>query len=416
MVLRAESERAARNTINIVVHSDSINRHVWRDASTAIDCDGATAIRTHADRLSRPLPRLRCRRRGDTIGDSSLKTQILCTLGPSSLRPGIIKGLDARDVDLFRINLSHTPANRVEEIVALVRSCSTTPICLDTQGAQVRCGRMADNVELRTGTRVRLAPDGSMGSAKGITLWPISVFESLRIGDEVSIDFDGALLRVTSVGCDGAEAEVIEGGRVRSNRAVNISPPPTLPSLTVEDRKAIEVGVGLGIEHFALSFASCAADVELGRSLTSPGSYIIAKIESQSGVRNMEEIIDAADAVLVDRGDLSREVPLEYVPFYQKVIVRQPNRANRPVFVATNLLESMVSSRRPTLAEANDIANTLLDGVHGLVLAAETAIGVDPLSAVDMVRRAIRAFERANTATLFTHDGAATRSPGPMAS
>ena len=242
------------------------------------------------------------------------------------------------------------------------------------------------------------------------------MFESLRVGSEVSIDFDGALLRVTSVDGGGADAEVVHEGRVRSNRAVNITPTPMLPSLTIEDRKAIEVGVGLGIEHFALSFASSAVDVELGRSLTPKGSYIIAKIESRSGVRNMEEIIDACDAVLVDRGDLSREVPLEYVPFYQKVIVRQANRANRPVFVATNLLESMVTNRRPTLAEANDIANTLLDGVHGLVLAAETAIGIDPLSAVDMVRRAIQAFERANTSTLLDYDQADAPSRGRMAS
>jgi len=332
------------------------------------------------------------------------------------LRPEVITGLDARDVDLFRINLSHTPVKMIEEIVALVRSCSATPICLDTQGAQVRCGHMADNVELKSGARVRLAPAASIGNAKGITLWPSSVFESLQVGSEVSIDFDGALLSVTSVNGGGADAEVVHAGRVRSNRAVNITPTPVLPPLTSEDRKAIEVGVGLVIEHFALSFTSSAADVELGRSLTPQGSYIIAKIESRSGVRNMEEIIDACDAVLVDRGDLSREVPLEYVPFYQKVIVRQANRANRPVFVATNLLESMVTNRRPTLAEANDIANTLLDGVHGLVLAAETAIGIDPLSAVDMVRRAIQAFERANTSTLLHHDQAEAPSRGRMAS
>ena len=108
----------------------------------------------------------------------------------------------------------------------------------------------------------------------------------------------------------------------------------------------------------------------------------------------MDEIIEAADAVLIDRGDLSREVPLEHVPYYQKAIVRRANRWNQPLFVATNLLESMVINRRPTIAEANDIANTLLDGVHGLVLAAETAIGVDPVGTVDMVLRAIDAFER----------------------
>jgi pyruvate kinase len=114
----------------------------------------------------------------------------------------------------------------------------------------------------------------------------------------------------------------------------------------------------------------------------------------------MDSIISASDAVLIDRGDLSREIPLEHIPFYQKVVVRQANRWNRPAYVATNLLESMVTNRRPTVAEANDIANTLLDGVHGLVLAAETAIGVDPVGTVDMVLRMIRAFDRIGLAAL----------------
>ncbi|MGH2571195.1 MAG: pyruvate kinase [bacterium] len=345
-----------------------------------------------------------------------MKTKILCTLGPSSLSPEVIRGLDARRVDLFRINLSHTPAHKVEEIVALVRGCSSTPICLDTQGAQVRCGAMADDVALVKGASVRLTAQEAVGTAERITLWPSSVFESLQVDGAVSIDFDGALLRVTSVGDGEAQAEVVEGGRVKSNRAVNVNPAPALPPLTDEDREAIAVGVRLGIKHFALSFASCAADVELARMLTPKGSHIISKIENRAGVRNMEEIIDASDAVLVDRGDLSREVPLEYVPFYQKVIVRQANRANRPVFVATNLLESMVTNRRPTLAEANDIANTLIDGVHGLVLAAETAIGIDPLRAVDIVRNSIEAFERSSTSMLLHQDRAEAPSWTRMAS
>jgi pyruvate kinase len=158
-----------------------------------------------------------------------------------------------------------------------------------------------------------------------------------------------------------------------------------------------------GIRHVALSFASSAADVELVRSLA-PAAQVIAKIESGAGVRNMDGIIDRSDAVLIDRGDLSREVPLEYVPFYQKAIARRANRWSRPVYVATNLLESMVSNRNPTIAEANDVANTLLDGVHGLVLAAETAIGRDPVGIVRMISRMIRAFESSNFATLLDRD------------
>jgi pyruvate kinase len=131
---------------------------------------------------------------------------------------------------------------------------------------------------------------------------------------------------------------------------------------------------------------------------------VMAKIESKRGVQRMDEILEAADSVIIDRGDLSREVPLEYVPYYQKAIARRANRWNRSVFVATNLLESMITNKQPTIAEANDIANTLLDGVNGLVLAAETAIGMDPVGSVEMVQRAIDAFERTAEGNLLPED------------
>jgi pyruvate kinase len=131
------------------------------------------------------------------------------------------------------------------------------------------------------------------------------------------------------------------------------------------------------------------------RSLLSADAYVISKIESRAGIREMDEIIAASDAVLIDRGDLSREIPLERVPLYQKLIIRRANSHSTPVFVATNLLESMVANRLPTVAEANDIANTLMDGAHGLVLAAETAVGKFPVESAAMVVRMIRAFEQA---------------------
>ncbi|MGH2631117.1 MAG: pyruvate kinase [Actinomycetota bacterium] len=333
-----------------------------------------------------------------------MKIKILCTLGPSSFRPEVIRGLEQRGVDLFRLNLSHTEVEEVEPLVELIRKHSSTPICLDTEGAQVRCGRMAEGVELRKGTRVHLTSELIEGTSRSFSLWPSSAFETLTVGNRVSVDFDGALLRVTEAGEGRAEAEVVNGGRVGSNRSVDIDPPPVLPPLTVKDRAAIETGARLGITHYALSFASSSENVDLIRRLAPPGAFIISKIESRLGVRNIEDIATRSDAVLVDRGDLSREIPLEYVPYYQRVIVRQANQASRPVYVATNLLESMVTSRRPTVAEANDIASTLSDGVHGLVLAAETAIGIDPLRSVDVIRRAIKAFQRSSLADLLDED------------
>jgi pyruvate kinase len=338
--------------------------------------------------------------------------QILCTLGPSSLRRDVIASLDERGVDQFRVNLSHTPLEAVGPTIERIQSWSATPVCLDTEGAQVRCGPMAPGVTLEQGRTVRLTAAGPAGTAERLVLQPASTLDALRPGSELSIDFNGALLRVTEAAPGGATAVVVEGGQVRSNKAVTVAPAPVLPALTDKDHQAIAVAASLGVRHYALSFASRAEDVALVRGLAGPGATVIAKIESRAGVRNMDGIISAADAVLIDRGDLSREIPLEQVPFYQKVVVRQANRWNRPVYVATNLLESMVTSRRPTVAEADDIANTLLDGVHGLVLAAETAIGVDPVGTVDMVLRVVAAFERWNLSSLLDEDRLALASLG----
>lgn len=333
-----------------------------------------------------------------------MKISILCTLGPASLDPEIIRRLDERHVDLFRINLSHTSLEEVESTIDLVQSVSATPICLDSEGPQVRCGIVGSGVRLDLDARIRLTADVLGGTKSELTLWPGAVFGELRVGSLVGIDFHGALLRVTAVERRHADAVVVVAGEIASNKAVTVEPQPLLPALSDKDLAAIEIGRRRGITHYALSFANGAADVTRLRSLTPPGAHIIAKIESRAGIRNMDEIIEAADSVLIDRGDLSHEIALEYVPFYQKAVVRRANRGNRPVYVATNLLESMVTSNTPTIAEANDIANTLLDGVHGLVLAAETAVGIDPVGSVDIVLRIIRAFEESNDRQLLSED------------
>ena len=336
-----------------------------------------------------------------------MKIQILCTLGPRSLDGDVITGLDAQGVDLFRINLSHTPLDAVESAICLVRRYSSTPICLDTEGAQVRCGPMEDGVVLERGERMELTAEDVVGTARRLTLWPSSIFPALEVGSVLSIDFDGAFVKVTDVTGDAAAAEVVRSGRVRSNKAVTAHPPVELPPLSEKDLAAAAIGARRGVMHYALSFASAAEHVGHLRTLAPPGSQVIAKIESRAGVRNMDDIIYAADAVLIDRGDLSREIPIEHVPYFQKAIVRRANRWNRPAYVATNLLESMVTNGVPTIAESNDIANTLIDGVHGLVLAAETAIGVDPVGVIAMVRRAISAFEQETATHLFDEEARA---------
>lgn len=325
-----------------------------------------------------------------------MKIRILCTLGPASMDPATIGRLAEAGVDLFRINLSHTAIEDLEAAVALVQSSTDVPLCLDTEGPQVRCGPMADGVVLRKGRIVELTRDAVVGTAERIGLRPPDAFPVLQPGTRMTIDFDGALLEVVGSAGRNPTAVVLESGRVRSNKAVLLEGSPILPALSGKDLQAIELGAAKGIRDFALSFARSAEDVNRMRGLTPPGTSVIAKIESRAGVENMDAVIAAADAVLIDRGDLSLEVRLEEVPFYQKALIRRANLWSKPVYVATNLLESMLVNRRPTVAEANDIANTLLDGVHGLVLAAETAVGFDPVGTVEMIQRMLSAFRAAN--------------------
>ena len=194
-----------------------------------------------------------------------MKIQILCTLGPASMKPEVIRELDARNVDLFRINLSHTPLDRVDSAIDLVRGCSSTPICLDTEGAQVRCGDVEDGVVLDEGSEIELTADRVLGTSSSVTLWPDSLFDSLAEGSVMEIDFDGATLRVTDVAERRARAMVTSTGRMRSIKAVTVDPPPTLPPLSDKDLSAIELGARLGIADYALSFASSADNVALIR-------------------------------------------------------------------------------------------------------------------------------------------------------
>lgn len=318
--------------------------------------------------------------------------KVLCTLGPASFDPNIIRRLEERGVDLFRINLSHTPLGRVAATIELIQSNSSVPICLDTEGAQVRTGRMASNLAISESEHVRLSPDDNVGTERSITLTPASVFSELRPNHLLALDFDGLALLVLSVDATGANTVVINSGRVDSNKAVVVIPAPTLPALSSKDREAVAIGLRMGVKHFALSFTNSANDVRELRTLTGPDATIISKIESKRGVLNLDEILDAADEILIDRGDLSREVPLENIPLLQKAIIRKATQAKVPVNVATNLLESMIVNRKPTRAELNDIVNTLLDGANGLVLAAETAVGKHPVGAVDMVLNLIERF------------------------
>lgn len=307
----------------------------------------------------------------------------------------VITRLDELGVSLFRINLSHTAVDAVEETIARIQGYTSVPICLDTEGAQVRTGKMRDGtVDITENTVIRAYAEPVDGDAEKFKLYPPEVVDRLRPGDLISIDFDAVLVQVTEASPGCATMRVINGGRMGSNKAVSVQNRLfELPPLTEKDKQALRIGAEMGITNAALSFANRADDIEYLRKAFRDDAFVISKIECRNGIRNLQEILEASDAALIDRGDLSREFPLERIPGLQKDIIGQAKAQKTPVYVATNLLESMVTSTTPTRAEVNDVYNTLMDGADGLVLAAETAIGKHPIRCADMIARMINEFE-----------------------
>lgn len=322
-----------------------------------------------------------------------MKREIICTLGPSSMKEGVIERLDQLGVSLFRINLSHTKLKDAAGVIRLVQGRTSVPLCLDTEGAQVRTGDLQNgNVFLSENSTVRIPSRAVIGDAHRFNLYPVDIAEKLEIGDLISIDFNSILAQVIGKESDSTVVRMLSGGLMGQNRAVSVERDILMPALTKKDRQALAMGLKMGIRYVALSFANQASDVDEIRSLLSKDVFVISKIESTKGVMNLEEIAAKSDALLLDRGDLSRQVPIEQIPQVQKDVINRANKSGVKIYVATNLLESMVTSPFPTRAEVNDIFNTLNDGASGLVLAAETAIGSYPVDCAIMVSKIIKQF------------------------
>ncbi len=323
---------------------------------------------------------------------------ILCTLGPASLDSRTIQRLAQSGATLFRINLSHTRLADLPQVIQTIRGATTVPICLDTEGAQIRTGEFVDSsINLRSNSIVHVHLRRVPADDKNFNFYPIEIARLLEVGDFISIDFNSALVQVISMDADSVSMRVLQGGLVGKNKAVTVERDIPMPALTEKDREAIALGSEMGLTHFALSFAGHGDDVRELRRLVSPDAFIISKIESRKGLENLEGIAAESNALLIDRGDLSRQVPIELLPQSQKSVIQRAKAVNCPVYVATNLLESMVSMPTPTRAEVNDIYNTLADGADGLVLAAETAIGKYPIRCASMVRKIIGGFQRAES-------------------
>ena len=311
-------------------------------------------------------------------------TNLFITLGPSSLKKDFLKSLKSRYVKLLRINLSHTDINDLSKIVKYIRKYSKIEICFDTEGAQIRTSKIKNKTRtLKKNSYVYINKNNN--NSNNITLTPSGIYKKLKINDTLYIDFNSVQIKIISENPKTFKCKVLEGGIIGSNKSISVDRYINIPAFTEKDILAIELAKELNIKNIALSFTSNAKDVRTLRSYFSENIIITSKIESKKALTNLEEILEEADKILIDRGDLSKEIPLPLIPKKQKEIIYIANRKKVPVFVATNLLESMVTKQEPTRAEVNDIYNTLLDGADGLVLAAETAIGKYPKECIDMV-------------------------------
>ena len=323
------------------------------------------------------------------------KIKVFCTIGPATLKNKIISKLEKFKIDLLRINLSHTKIDDLKKTIIKIKRNSKVPICIDTEGAQIRNGELIKKkIFLKEGKKIYISSEELKGSSLKISFYPPGITKKFKINDEIKIDFDQVVIKLIQRLENGWTGKVINEGFIGQNKATNLKRKIKLPSITKKDEEAIKIALKMGINFFSYSFASSKKDVVKLRKLIGARSFLISKIESIQGIKNLKDIIIHSDAILIDRGDLSREIAIEKIPIMQRQIIKMSNNYKKPVYVATNLLETMITKNYPNRAEVNDIISSLEMGANGLVLAAETAIGKYPISAVVIINKLILEIEK----------------------
>jgi pyruvate kinase len=327
--------------------------------------------------------------------------KIIATLGPASADPETIRALFESGADVFRLNLSHGTHDdhraRVHAIRALERDTyRPIGVLTDLQGPKLRIGAFTDGViNLVRGAPFRLDADPVLGDVHRVQVPHTEIFEALYPGAELLLDDGKVRLRVVRGNPRSAETEVVVGGKLSDHKGISVpgTVVPLLP-ITEKDRVDLELALEIGADWIALSFVQRPEDLDALRELVGDRAKIMAKLEKPAAIERLDAIIERADAVMVARGDLGVEMPPEEVPTVQKQVVRACRKAGKPVVVATQMLESMVRSPRPTRAEASDVATAIYDGADAVMLSAETAIGDYPLEAITMMNSIIRHVER----------------------
>src|ERR1700712_2450331 len=333
----------------------------------------------------------------------SRRAKIVCTLGPATGSLEQITALVEAGMDVARLNFSHGKHADHETSYRHVRAASDSAgravaILADLQGPKIRLGTFAEgSVVWESGSRVCITVEDGQGSRDRVSTTYKDLANDARVGDRLLIDDGKLALTVVEVKGPDVFCLVLEGGPVSNNKGLSLpGVAVSVPALSDKDAADLRFALSLGVDFVALSFVRSPRDVELVREVMAQEDVfvpVIAKLEKPEAVENLEAIVEAFDGVMVARGDLGVELPLEEVPLVQKRAVQAARERNKPVIVATQMLESMISSSRPTRAEASDVANAVLDGADAVMLSGETSVGKHPVGAVRVMERIIDAVE-----------------------
>lgn len=331
------------------------------------------------------------------------KTKILATIGPASNNYETIKSLAASGANVFRLNFSHGSHDIHQEVIDIIRRINeednlTLGILQDLQGPKIRVGEMENGgVQINPGDQITITNDPVIGNASLVSTVYQNLPNDVISGDRILID-DGNL-EVVVIDTDGKNVNctVIHGGILKSRKGINLpNTRVSAPSLTEKDIEDLKFGLSQEVDWIALSFVRSSEDIiDLRKRIEAEGKFcrIVAKIEKPEALENIDSIIEVTDAIMVARGDLGVEVPMEIVPLWQKRIVEKCKMACKPVIIATQMMESMIVNPRPTRAETNDVANAVLDGADAVMLSAETASGKYPVNAVKAMSSIIKYLE-----------------------
>jgi len=328
------------------------------------------------------------------------RAKIVATLGPASSDAAMIDKLFKAGADVFRINMSHTTQDRMRELVGMIRCVEHNNgrpigILVDLQGPKLRLGTFAGGqTTVANGNTFVLDSNEAAGDAKRAYLPHPEIFAAVEPGHTLLIDDGKVRLTVTEAGPSRIVTRVEVGGRLSDRKGISL-PDSTIPfsALTDKDRSDLEAALNAGIDWVALSFVQRPEDIAEAKKVTRGRAAVMAKIEKPQAVHRLPEILEIADALMVARGDLGVEMPLEKVPAVQKQMTRMARNTGKPVVVATQMLESMIASPVPTRAEVSDVATAIFEGADAVMLSAESAAGKYPVEAVAMMDRIAREIE-----------------------